>query len=109
MFKKRYFSPGSDFKTSIFFKLFLFLGFLFLLIFIFFKSIPFIVNVNDSDFAGELYKLSQSTIPDSILSFSIIFFAVAIILYFFHCQFIKLEKIADEIEKSEEFDDTDFQ
>ena len=99
MFKKRYFSAHSDFKTGKFCKLFFFFGLLFLFIFLFFKVSSFIIGEGSSDILQQIYDLAQTTIPDSILALSIIFFAVGFILYFFHCQFAKLAKIADEIEK----------
>jgi len=93
MFKKRYFSVHHKFKSNIFFKISLFLGIILLISYIVLKLIPMF---------GE-FDISNSSTPDTLLSFSIIFFAVSIIMYFFCCQFRKLEKIADEIEKGENF------
>lgn len=66
-----------------------------------------IIRENSSGFAKQIYDFSQTTYPNSLLAFSIILFAIGIILYFFHCQFSKLAKIADEIEKAENLDDID--
>lgn len=101
MFKKRFFSVNNDFKTGLFFKFFLFLGILFSAIYVFFKICSFITGESSSGFALELFKFSQTNILNSTLAFSIIFYAVAVIFYFFNYQFSKLAKIADEIENSE--------
>jgi len=101
MFKKRFHSVYSDFKTSFFCKLFLFIGIFFIIIFVLLKLINFFLNEGSSGFLKDLFVFSKTTYPESILSFSIIFIAVGIILYFFQCQFSKLAKIADEIEKEE--------
>jgi len=87
MFKKRYFKAGYDFKTGFLCKLFLSLGIMLLAAFIILIAVP-------SDF-------SDSTIPESLLSLSLICFAIAVISYFFYCQFAKLAEIVDEIEKGE--------
>lgn len=44
---------------------------------------------------------SDSTIPGSIISLSILLFAVSVIMYFFDYQFSKLEKIVEEVESGE--------
>jgi hypothetical protein len=103
MFKKRYFSAHHDFKTGFLCKLTLFLGFFFLFVFIFLKITSIVISKESTGLIRQLYDLSQSGVPDSIIAISIIFLAVGFILYYFHCQFAKLSKIADEIEKSEEF------
>jgi hypothetical protein len=64
-----------------------------------------IIGDNSSGFTKQLYDFSQTNYPNSLLAFSIILFAIGVILYFFHCQFSKLAKIADEIEKAEDLDD----
>jgi len=102
MFKKRYFKAGYDFKTGFFCKLLLLLGFVLLFIFIIFKFFSIIFDDGTTDFGKNLYDISISTIPESILAFSLIFIAVGIILYFFECQFAKLKRISEEIEKDEE-------
>ena len=107
MFKKRYFSARSDFKTGFFFKLFFFLGILLLIFFIFLKISSNIIEQNSSGFLLQLYDFTQTSYPDSILALSIIFFAIGFILYFFHCQFAKLSEIADEIENKEDIEDFD--
>ena len=107
MFKKRYFSAHDDFKTGFFCKLTLFLGLALLLIFIFSIISALIIGENSSGFAKQIYDFSQTYYPNSILAFSIILFGVGFILYFFHCQFSKLAKIADEIEKAEDSENLD--
>jgi len=101
MFKKRYFSAHNDFKTSFLCKLFLFLGVLFIIIFFVLGIISFFNIGEKSGIIKPLYDISKTSTPESILAFSILFFAVGIILYFFNYQFAKLSKIADEIENEE--------
>lgn len=105
MFKKRYFSTHHDFKTGILCKLTLFFGFLFLAIYLFFIFISLVINSESDGFLKQLYNISQSTVPVSIVSLAVILIFFGIILYLFSCQLAKLEKIADEIENSEEFFD----
>ncbi len=105
MFKKRYFSAYSDFKTGFFCKFFIFLGVVLLIIYLFFKIISIIAGEGSSGIVQQINDYSRTTYPDSILAFAIILFAVGFILYFFHYQFGKLAKIADEIEKGEDFED----
>ena len=105
MFKKRYFSAKNDFKTGFFCKFTIFFGIFLLIIFVFLKAISFIIGSGSSGFLGNLYDFSQTTYPNSILAFSMIFIFVGIVLYFFNCQFAKLAKIAEEIENGE-FEDT---
>lgn len=104
MFKKRYFSAHSDFKTGIFCKLALFLGILLLIISLFFIISSFIIGEGSSGILQQIYEFSQTNHPTSILAISMIIIAVGIIFYFFNCQFAKLAKIADEIE-NEDFED----
>jgi len=101
MIKKRYFSTNKDFKTGFFCKLFLLIGIILLLIFIFINVTVLFVDKDSSGFARQIYDFSQTNYPNSILAFSIIILAISVILYFFYCQFVKLAKIADEIEKEE--------
>ena len=102
MFKERRFSAHEDFKTGIFCKLSLFLGFFLLLFYVFLKIISLFIGQNNTGFIQTIYDLSQSSVADSIIAFSIVFLGVGFILYFFHLQFVKLSKIADEIENEEE-------
>ena len=101
MIKNRYFSTKKGFKTGFFCKLFLLIGIILLLIFILINVTVLFVDKNSSGFARQIYDFSQTNYPNSILAFSIIILAIAVILYFFYCQFVKLAKIADEIEKEE--------
>jgi len=105
--KERYFSTKDDFKTGFTCKLTLFFGILLFLIFVFSKLIGFIVGENSSGFIKQIYDFSQTNTPNSILAISIILLAVGVILYFFHYQFAKLAKIAEEIEKSENSEEFD--
>ena len=101
MLKKRYFSVHNDFKTGFLCKFSLCLGIVLLMIFIFFKAYSVIICPGISGFLGQLYDFSQTTYPNSILAFSLILLFVGIVLYFFNCQFVKLAKIAEEIENGE--------
>ena len=105
MLKKRYFSAHSDFKTGIFCKLAFILGIFLLIVSLFFIVSSFLISKGNSGVLQQIYDFSQTTYPTSILAFSILFLAAGVILYFFHCQFAKLAKIADEIEKGEDFED----
>jgi hypothetical protein len=107
MFKKRYFSAGSDFKTGFLYKLSFFLGLSLLIIFIFFKVSSFIIGEKNSGILNDIYNFAQTKYLESILAFSIIFIAVGFILYFFYSQFEKLAKIADDIENEEDSEDAD--
>jgi hypothetical protein len=107
MFKKRYFSINDDFKTGFLCKITLFLGLILLFIYIFSKLSSLIFGEDSSGFVKQIYDFSQTSSPNSILAFSIILFGIGGILYFFHCQFLKLAKIADEIEKEENLEDID--
>lgn len=104
MMKKRYFSTKGDFKTGFLFKLFLSIGIILLLVFIFIKVTVLFISEDSSGFAKQIYDFSQTNYPNSIFAFSIIILAIAVIFYFFYSQFVKLAKIADEIE--EESDDS---
>ena len=101
MLKKRYFSTKNDFKTGFLSKFLLFLGLLLLIFYIIFKMISIIVDEKSTGILNQIYEYAQSSSVDSILAFSIIFIALSFIFYFFHSQFVKLEKIADEIENDE--------
>ena len=105
MLKRRYFSVHSDFKTGMFYKLFFILGIVLIIIYIFLAVSSFFIGEESSGIFQQIYDFSQTTYPNSILAFSIIFLAIGFILYFFHCQFAKLAKIADEIEKGEDFEE----
>jgi hypothetical protein len=106
MIKKRYFSIDKDFKSNFLYKFFLLTGIILLLIFVIIKFTTIFVGEDSTGFAKQVYDFSQTNYPNSILAFSIIILAIAVIFYFFYCQFVKLAKIADEIEKEEESDDT---
>ena len=99
MIKKKHFSVYYDFKTGFFYKIFLFLGGLLLIIFIFIKIISLIMDERSASFIQFIHNLSNSNTADSIIAFSIIFLGIGIILLFLHSQFAKLSKIADEIDK----------
>jgi hypothetical protein len=101
--KKRNISVNSDLKTGFFCKFCLILGLLLLVIYLIIISVPLFVNA-DVDSLQFIYDFSQSDMSGSLLAFSIIFLGIGAILYFFHCQFAKLAKIADEIENEEDFE-----
>jgi hypothetical protein len=103
MFKKRYFSTQHDFKSGILCKLSLFFGFLFLGIYLFFVILSFVLSSESQGFLKQLYDISKSSTPVSIVSLAMILIFAGIVLYLFSCQLAKLDKIADEIEKGEEF------
>jgi len=105
MIKKRYFSIDKDFKTGFFFKLFLLIGVIFLIFFIFIRITALFIDKDSTGFAKQLYDFSQTSYPNSLFAFSIIFLAVAVIFYFFYSQFVKLAKIADEMDKEEDSDE----
>jgi hypothetical protein len=105
MFKKRYFSARSDFKTGIFCKLAFILGMSLLIISLFFIAGSFLIGEGSAGILQQIYDFSKTTHPTSILAFSIIIIAVGFILYFFHCQLAKLAKIADEIENEEDLEE----
>ncbi len=102
MIKKRYFSTKHDFKTGFYYRLSLTLGLFLLILFVFLKIFSFILNENSTGFLRNLYEVSKGTAVDSIGAFSLIFIAVGIIIYFLYRQFVKLNEIADEIEKDME-------
>jgi hypothetical protein len=101
MFKKKHYSVYDDLRTGFFCKLTLYLGIILLIVYILLNLGFFISVEGDHGFLGYLYNLSQSGVADSIIAFSIVLIGLGIILYFLHCQFAKLAKIADELEKEE--------
>jgi hypothetical protein len=101
MFKKRYFSAHSDFKTGILCKISFITGIALLVIVIFIFLISFIFGSDSTGIVEQIYNLSQTKIINTILAFSILLIGTSIILYFFNCQFSKLSKIAEDIEKDE--------
>jgi len=107
MFKKRNISVYDDFRTGFFYKFSLFLGLFLLFVFVFFKVSSLFISQEDTGFLQLIYNFSRSSYVDSIIAFSIIFLGIGIILYFFHCQFAKLARIADEIENEDELDGSD--
>jgi hypothetical protein len=93
MVKKHIFSAHNDLKTGLFCKFFLILGCVFLIL--------YIVEV----VAHPLNLSNDAT--GSILAFTILFIGLGLISYFFSCQFAKLSKIAEEVEKDESLLDTE--
>jgi len=103
MIKKKKFSAYNDFKTGILYKISISLGIIFLIIFIFLKIISQLsINNTSIELLKYFYDLSLSDFPGLIISFSILLLSFGLILYFFKRQFLKLAKIADEIEHGEE-------
>ena len=93
MVKTRYFSTKNDFKTGIFYKIFLMAGTI-LLVFSILQHIFNLVN-------------GMENIADIALALSILLIGGGILLGFFSYLFSKLAKITDELEKEmedEEFD-----
>jgi ABC-type spermidine/putrescine transport system permease subunit II len=105
MLKKRYFSVYNDFKTGFLSRLCLIIGIFLIFTYTFFKISSFIIGSNTTGLTQQIYDISHSKTPDSILAFSLIFIASSIIFYFFYNLFSKLSKIADEIEKDEKFEE----
>jgi len=102
MIKKRFFPPSYDFKTGVFYRLSLFLGFILLFIFIFLKLGSMFIDVSDaSGFFRWFYDVSHSTVSESIVALAVICIGVGVILFFLHYQFVKLSEIAEEVEKGE--------
>lgn len=91
MAKKHLFSAHNDFKTGIFYKVFLILGCILFIIY-FVETLIHIIGLNDSSIGA-------------ILALSILSLGFGLILYFFSCQFIKLSRIAEEVEKDESLND----
>lgn len=90
MVRKRIFSVYSDFKTGFLCRLFLILGVIFLIMSI-------ILHFTS------LISLDENT-KGAIIAFTILFFGLGILVYFISCQFTKLAKIAEEIEKENKID-----
>ena len=104
MIKIKHFSAYNDFKTGILYKILISLGLIFLIIFIFLKIISqFLINDTSMELLKYFYNLSLSDFPGLIISFSILLLSFGLILYFFKRQFLKLARIADEIEHNEEY------
>lgn len=101
MIKKRVFPAKSDFKTGILCKLFLLLGLVLVLAYVFLKISSFFIDKNSGGFLQALYEYSNSAQAEAIIALGVISLAVGIIFYFFHCQFAKLAEIAEEIENGE--------
>ena len=102
MFKKRYFSAHSDFKTGIYFKLSMLVGVVLLIIYGIFKIIALLIENGVFD-SPDLYYFIQSY-ADIFLSISIIILIIGFISYFFYIQFTNLSKISEEIEYIQELE-----
>lgn len=100
MFEKKYYSAHHDFKTGFLCKFTLFLGAVLIIIYLLTKLIAIVGN-KDISIIEAIYEFSQSNAAGAALAFGVILIAVGIMLYFLHCQFVKLAKIADEVEKEE--------
>ena len=87
MFKKRNISVYNDLKTNFFCKFFIIIGAILLIFYILQKTIP-VVDISDNTLG-------------IILAFSILSLGIGFLLYFLSCQFAKLAKIAEEIEKED--------
>lgn len=78
-----------------------------MIVYVFLKVSSLIISQNDTSFLRLIYDLSKSGYVDSFIAFSILLLGVGFILYFLHCQFAKLAKIADEIENEEKNEEID--
>jgi hypothetical protein len=66
-----------------------------------------IVGNQDISIIEAIRGFSQSSAADATLAFGVILIAIGFMLYFLHCQFVKLAKIADEIEKEGELEEVE--
>ena len=107
MIKKRYISIYNSNRMKAYFRFFLVIGIILTIFYIIINISLIFVNENSTGLGLEIYNFSQTNIYNSLLPFSIIFYAIAVIFYFFNCQFLKLEKIADEIEKLDNINEKD--
>ena len=98
MIKKKYYSAYHDFRTGFLYKIFILFGLILLFIYIILKIISFVFNNQSNGLINEIYNFSISNTTGTIIAFSILLLAIGIIIYFFHLQFSKLAKIAEEIE-----------
>ena len=80
----------------------IFLGIVFIIVFVFFKIISVIIGSNNTGFLKSLYDISISTAPESVAALGLIILFFGFLLLFFSRQFAKLAEIADEIEKCQE-------
>jgi Zn-dependent protease with chaperone function len=91
MAKKHLFSAHNDFKTGVFYKFFLILGCILLIIYLVEKLLhP--IGLSDDGIGA-------------ILAFAILGLGLGFILYFFSRQFSKLSQIAEEVEQDESLGD----
>ena len=105
MFKKKYHSAHYDFKTGFFYKFTLFLGVVLLAIYLLAKLIATTIGNQDAHIIRAIYEFSQSNSAEVVFAFSLILIAIGFMSYFLHCQFAKLAKIVEEIEKDEELEE----
>ena len=93
MLRKRNVSVYSDFKTGFLCKLFLFLGFVFL-VFLIVQNFTSIITIDENTVGV-------------IIGFTVLFCGLGFITYFLSCQFVKLAKIAEEIENEDTLDNVE--
>ena len=105
MFRKKYHSAYYDFRTGFLYKISLAICLFLLSIYIILRISLLLLSENSTGLLYSIYNFSQSSYSGSIIAFSILFFSISAILYFFHRQFSKLAKIANEIEKESEIKD----
>jgi len=91
MAKKHFFSAHNDFKTGFFYKFFLIIGCILLIIYLI-EILLHPIRLTD-DGVG------------TILAFVILCLGFGLILYFFSRQFTKLSQIAEEVEQDESLGD----
>jgi len=107
MTKERHFSADNDFRTGFFYKLSISVGIVLIIIYASLKIISTFIKGESTGWMKVLSDFSQSSKSEAIIAFAIILLALGVILYFFHYQFGKLAKIAEEIENSEEYEETE--
>jgi len=87
MVKKHLFSPHNDMNTGFFYKFFLTLGCILLIIYLV-ETLLHPVGLSDG-------------VKGTILAFAILSLGFGVLLYFFSRQFAKLSQIAEEVENDE--------
>jgi ABC-type multidrug transport system fused ATPase/permease subunit len=99
MTKIKYFSVYSDFKSSLFAKIFFFLALIFLVLFSILSIFNLLYSEESEGVIGGIVSIANSSIKESSLALFILCLGIAFILLFFHHQFKKLAEIADELEE----------
>jgi len=101
MVRTKYFSVYSDFKSSLFAKIFFILAIIFLVVFVILSIFNIAFPADSDGLIGEIVTVANSSFTETCLALFILLFGLALISLFFHHQFKKLASIADEIEELE--------